>query len=1087
MKNKLFDELDEKELLLIHLGDLSDRPKRDNEKVVSLKNILDLEKEMIERSISELEEKGKIIEEKTHSDQDGILRYELTDEGKKERERIWDDIRETKIILIDEKDAVQLELKNILTVLDGIPLIEIIKNIDSRGVLDLRDDEKSREELVGREEHVKKLKDLITEIDHKEINTMLISGDTGMGKTRLVEELKNMVLEMGFDFLKGRCFVEDQAPYAPFKRALGKLLEIERGMGEAQGIISQSRSSRDKAESQKMFDAQKMSVFYGTTKFLKSLSEFRPLVIFLDDIQWADSGTLNLLDYMADRLREEAVILIGAYRPGDVSESDPLKKAMRRMSRKKLYHEIELEPLEEDSIEKMISEITGIEKIPDDFVRKLEDKTNGNPLFVKEIVNQMLKERLIDIEKGEFPTEREIFYIPDVVQKVIEQRVFDLNDESREILQLGSVIGKDIPFELLANASGENEFELLDKIDPLLENNIWEEDPREDVFSFSHNLFLDTIYEGVGKWLERKNLHIKIAEATEKVYEEDLDDRYFTLGHHFKKGEDYEKAFDYFMKAGEKAEKVYAHEDAIERYEEALMIANRTGEIEKEKEIRLLEELGEINNIIGNYEESRKYLRQPLVEVSEPERKRRFYRNIIDSWYNEGEFDKVIEITDEALYLGEEDHSDIDEMSGSRREKNTTEICKLLSKKAWALMRKGEYERAKEIFFEELNRAEELGDRSVLAQAYHDLGSLERGGLSTEDCIRYLTKAIKIRKDILAEEELFKEKYDLFRSYNNLGAIYFERLNLDKSLSLFEKALKLNQEIKNKMFEVLALNNIAAIKSKKGELDESENILEKVLEMAEGIHYTQGQLLAENTLGVIHEERGKLDQALEHFERAKNITEKIDFKFGMIDVYVNISQIYIFKGEMDKAKDHIDQGHKLAEEIKNERSIGKTLRLKGEIERLKGDIGKGIEYHKKAIETDIKGANLFWNRCELVEDFLAKEDIKKAEENLERVKEENIGTKDSDSNLKMLQGVISREKGDLEESKKFLETSLEMSKELSKRYRIARVDYELGKLYISMDNDEKAREYLDHAKQLFEQMGMKLRLKETRDLLRSLD
>jgi len=1084
---KPLDKLDERDLLLLHFWDTSAREKRNNEDSDTIEDILGIEKEILKRSISGLEEKGKIIEEKTSDRRDEMQRYELTEEGKKERKRIWDDIKESKVILIDEKDAVQLRLENVLTVLDGVPLIEVIKDIDERGVLDLRDDQKSRKELVGREEHVKKLKDLIKEIDHKEINTLLISGDTGMGKTRLVEELKDMVLEMGFDFLKGRCYIEDQAPYAPFKRSLGKLIEIERGAGGAQGIISSSRSTGGKAESQKMFDAQRKSVFYGATKFLKNLSEFRPLVIFLDDIHWADSGTLNLLDYMADRLKEDAVIMIGAYRPGDVNESDPLKKTMRRMSRKKLYQEIELETLEEESIEKMISEITGIDKIPDDFVGKLEDKTNGNPLFVKEIVDQMLREGLIDVEKGEFSTEDEIFYIPDVVQEVVEKRVFDLNDESREILQLGSVIGKDIPFELLVDATGENEFDLLDKIDPLLENNIWEEDPREDAFSFSHNLFLDTIYEGVGKWLERKNLHLKIAEATESLYEGDLDDRYFTLGHHFKKGENYEKAFDYFMKAGENAEKVYAHEDAIERYEEALMIANRTGEIEEEKFISLLEELGEINNIIGNYEESRKYLRQPLSEVSDLERKRRLYRNIIDSWYNEGEFDKVIEITDEALDLGEKDHSDLDEMSASSREKNTIEICKLLSKKAWALMRKGEYERAKEIFCEELNRAEELGDRSVLAQAYHDLGSLERGGLSTEDCIRYLTKAIKIRKDILAEEELFKEKYDLFRSYNNLGAIYFERLDLDKSLSLFEKALKLNQEIKNKMFEVLALNNIAAIKSKKGELDESENIIEEVLEMAEGIHHTQGQLLAENTLGVIYQERGKLDQALEHFESAKHITEKMDFKFGMIDVYVNISQIYIFKGEMDKAKDHIDHGHKLAEEIKNERSIGKTLRLKGKIERLEGDIEKGIEYHKKALETDIKGANLFWNRCELVKDFLAKEDIKKAEENLERVKEENIGTKDSDSNLKMLQGVLLREKGDLEQSKEFLETSLAMSKELSKKYRIAKVNYELGKLYIEMDNDEKAREYLDNAKQLFEQMGMKLRLKETRDHLRSLD
>lgn len=1091
MNQKLFDKLSVSDLLLLHLDDILELNKKDYQEYTNqLVEILEVGEKKIEKFYSKLKEDGKI--EVTRNTQKETKHYTLTEEGEKEKERIWSEIKEKKILLIDENDAIQLKLKNVVKVLDDIPLVKIIVGVDGQGVLDLREGEKPRYGLVGREEELKKIIELTREINEGSKGTLFIAGETGIGKTRLVEELKSMALEKDFDFLNGRCLPEDQAPYAPFKRALSKFLDIERELGKVHSVISPSPPNRGKVKNQEMFDTQRKSIFYRTSQFLKNLSEFRTIVMFFDNLQWADSGTLNLLDYMAEKLENEQVILIGAYRPSEVDESDPLKDTLHRMSRKKLYDKIELQPLESEDIKTMVSKITGIDEVPTDFIDNLEEKTNGNPLFVRESIREMLKEGLIDLKRAEFPSEAEIFHIPDVIQNVIEKRVYELREGSREVLQLGSVVGKHIPFELLVSASDKDELRLLEDIDPLLETNIWEEDPREEAFTFSHDMFVDTVYDGIGKWIERKKLHLEIAKAMENVFEDRLENRYFTLGYHFREGERYQKAFKYFVRAGDKAEKVYAHEDAIDRYEEALSIANKTDEIEEEQSLSLLEKLGEIHNTIGGYEESRKYLNRGLLLVDDVEEKRGIYKNIAKSWFNQGEFDRVIEITNEGLsFEDDESVSSEDEIKEESpyKKKNTAEICNLLSRKGWALMTKGNYDEAKEIFSEELEKARELGDRSILAQAYHDLASMERGGLNTQDCIEYLNKAIEIRKEIIAEKGAFKEKNNLFRSYNNLGAIYFELRDFDKSLSLFEKALDINEEIKNKMFEALALNNIAVIKSIRGNLEESEEILKDVFDISEGIVYKHGQFLAENTMGAISQERGRLDLALGHFEDGMEIAEEMDFKFGIIDSYENIARMKTFKGKLDEAEEYIKEGYELADKIENDRSKGKVLRLMGKIKRLKGDLEEAIKYHREGIDLNAgedENPNLFWNRCELVEDHLANGDIEKAEENFELARGKDIETKDSDSKLKLLSGIILREKGNLEKAEDSLKRSLELTEYLSKKYRIARIKYEQGKLKKKMENFDEAKDYLNEAKELFEEMDMELRKEKTKEELDSL-
>lgn len=1060
MSNTGVSQLQKKDSILLHLDK---KYSSEEEELFSRRDILEnTEVEDLDDHLTTLKREGYISEHR----KDEEIYYSLNEKAEERSQELWKHVRDEEIVLIEDKDTIILTLEEINDLLTDRSILEILEKIDKNNKLDLKNGGYTRDELVGRDEEIEELKESVKEAKNGYGKTIFVVGDTGIGKTRLVEEIKRLAPEKKFDFLEGKCYQEDFEPYQPFKQALKKFQLIEKEREKYEDVIDSYWESDNTALTKKMFDAQRKSVFFETTKFIEELSKVRPIIIFFDDLQWADKGTLNLFDYMADRLKDEPVLLIGTYRPGDVSEDSPLKATMRKMSRKDTYKKIELSPLDNDSIKDLMRNITGVDEIPESFIKSMKEKTNGNPLFIKENIEQMMEEKLIDSSKGEFPEKSDVVFIPDIVQDVIEKRIYELDYETREILQLGSVIGKKVPFEILVEASDKEELELLDKIDHLLESNIWIEHPREESFLFTHDLFMETIYEGLGEWLEKKSLHKQVASALKNRYKDELDGRYSVLARHYNLAEKYSKAFKFFRRAGQKAEALYSHEDAVERYKESLKVAEKTGTVNKEDIFEVREKLGETNYLIGDYNESRKYFKLALAKTDDIENQRRMYRKIARTWGDQGEPQKVINITEETLEL---ENTEISVKSGDKSEptelQNSSEVCQLLSKRGWAFTRIGKYEKASNIFKEELEKAEELGEDSLIAQAYHDLGSLERGERDTDKCIDDLKKAVDIREKILEKNDSIEERFELIRSYNNLGVIYLDRREIQKAKPKFQRVLDLNEKVDSKQMKSLSLQNLALIHRYEGKLDKSERMLKEVLEILDMIGDQHGILLAENTLGMIELERGNIEKGVDHYKKALNIAEEASLKFRIVEVSINLSKAYIWKGDLEEAEKYSKEAHDIAEEIQNNRALGISLRIKGILERLNGELEKSIESHKRGIditrETSEK-VDLLGNILGLVESYIEQGLYSKAEEELENANNLAIDTPYFETWLKTLESVVLSEKENFEEAERKLKESLKIAREVPIVYRIARAKYELGEL-------KKRKGELNEAKELFEE------------------
>lgn len=1056
----MIHKLDLKDRVLIHLNDVKHKDEiKQNGKENLLKEPF-IDEKGYDDIINTLLEKEYI---KYKNKKEDSIDYSLTDKGVEKYKKIWDEIKDSKFILSDNKDSIELSLSEISRISDNKSMINIFNSISKKGVIDLDKKTEKSDELVGRNEELEKLESSVEELKNSNGTTHFILGSTGIGKTRLAVEIKNMANSKNIDFIRGRCSIEEYRPYKPFKEALNKFIKCGRKIDEKRNMVVDSKEKNIDVENKEMFDALKKSTFFETTQYVKKLSSKRPLVIFLDDLQWADKGSLNLLDYMTERLQDEPVLFLCTYRPGDVPNKHPLKETIRRMSRKRTFNKIKLDPLEKDDVSVFIEKITGIHDIPGSFVEYMLEKTNGNPLFIKESIKQMLEEEMIDKEQGKFPDSSDIILVPDLIEEVIERRIVNFDDNTRKILQLGSVIGKKVPFELLVEASEMDELELLDHIDTLIDTNIWFEESQDEAFCFSHDLIVDTIYNGTGRWLERKKIHRQVGKALEELYEDKLENKYSSLAYHYKEGEEFCKSFKYYLESGKQAENVYANEDAIEKYTEALKLSNKIDNLSDEDIFESMERLGDAYSIIGDYKDSRENLKQALAKASDGEKKRRIYRKIAQTWVDQGEYEKTISIIKNGLNIKEDTTSDEDKLQES------PETCKLLSEKGWVKRRQGKHEESYKIFKKELEMAEKLENKKPLSQAYHDLGTSARSVRDYEESIEYLREAVRIK------EEIGDEK-GLSRSFNNLGVTYYQKGKYDDSLKYFEKSYEIDKKIGRKIGLGRSLHNIGLLYQNMGKLDRSEEYYKRSIEIKKKIGDKQGISRVENSVGLLEKERGDFSKAIKHLNNCIEIAKKIEDYYSESMGYHNLAEIYILKGELNRALELTDKSFEIANEINNDVRKIQSLDNYGLISRFEGKIERSIKKHEEAINKALNlnyKLGLMENRLNLAETYMFIDDLEKAEKQIEEVEKEDFDGPYLRTRKEMIKGILQRKSGNLEKSITSLKDSLEETKQICKKYREVRLYYELGISKKKLGNYLESKEYLDKSLNMAKKIGMK--------------
>ena len=467
--------------------------------------------------------------------------------------------------------------------------------------------ESPRGAFVGRE---RELAELVAGLDDAcagRGRLFLLVGEPGIGKSRLAEELTAHARTRGARILIGRCWEAGGAPaYWPWVQSLRAYVreaepdalraQLGAGATDLAQIVPELRDLLpDLPEPPPLeSEAARFRLFDAATEFLRTASESRPIVLVLDDLHAADAPSLLLLRFLARQLGSTRLLLLGAYRDVDPIPGQPLTEMLVEVAREPGTRRLLLGGLSQRDVAEYVA-LTTSEIAAPELVAALSDETEGNPLFVGEIV------RLLSFEGIQAESSAEVrLAVPQSVREVIVRRLSHLSEECRRLLVSACVMGREFALDALARMGGVSENELLDTLDEAMAARVVSDSPEgPGRLRFTHVLIRDALYDGLTT-AGRVRLHRLAVEALEALYGEEPGAHLAELAHHCIAGRDFDRGFQYARRAGDRALALLAYEEAARLYESGLDALELADPQDQRARCGLLLGIGEAEARAGN-------------------------------------------------------------------------------------------------------------------------------------------------------------------------------------------------------------------------------------------------------------------------------------------------------------------------------------------------------------------------------------------------------------------------------------------------------------------------------------------------------
>ena len=445
--------------------------------------------------------------------------------------------------------------------------------------------------LVGRERELGLLLDRFSEVKAGRGQVVFITGEAGIGKSRLVLECRRALAAAGdtVTWLEGRCIsFGESIPFLPIIDQLREnfgiqefdgepeiIAKIEHGMrrmGEVEAHIPAMRyllsvDPGDPAFAAMEAVARRRKIFDAVRALTLRGARLRPLVLVVEDLHWIDTSSEEFLSSLMDAVAAVPLLLILTYR---VEYTPPFGS-------RSFYTTLTLHSLSEAETVAMASRVLGTAQFPQELHTALMEKAEGVPLFIEEVTKTLLDLGVLERENGNYRLVKSLaeVSVPDTIQGIIMARLDRLGEDGKRTVQLASVIGRQFLVRLLERIAGltgqlEGLLQELKTLEIIYELGLL----PEPAYIFKHAVIQDVAYHSL-LVQRRKELHRAVGYAIEELYPDRLANHYEELAHHFVQGEAWEKAFDYLVLAGDKAKNAYANQTALDFYARALAVAPR--------------------------------------------------------------------------------------------------------------------------------------------------------------------------------------------------------------------------------------------------------------------------------------------------------------------------------------------------------------------------------------------------------------------------------------------------------------------------------------------------------------------------------
>ncbi|MGC9963689.1 MAG: AAA family ATPase, partial [Acidimicrobiales bacterium] len=444
--------------------------------------------------------------------------------------------------------------------------------------------------VVGREAETAAINDATKRVSAGEgREVVLVSGEAGLGKTTLVAEAARAAFDNGCGVLFGHCEEDLATPYQLFAEALRHYVthasedqiraHIEEHGSELSRLVPALASRIPNLPVSKATDTdtERYLLFAAVVGLLATMSKDQPVVLVLDDLQWADKGSLLLLRHLAATEQAMRLLILGTYRDSELSQSHALRETLGVLRRHNGVSRIELAGLDDTGVISLMEATAGhtLDDTGVGLAHAVYRETDGNPFFVSEVLRHLAETGAIfQDETGRWTADdsMEQIALPDSIREVIGGRVVRLGEAAGRILSIAAVIGRDFDLDLLVRATKASEDELLDILDAASAVALVRELADTGRYNFAHALIQNTLYQDLGP-NRRARAHRQVAEALEELCGDRPGARVGELARHWTSASqpiDLAKAINYSRQAGDSALAALAPADALSYYAQAL-------------------------------------------------------------------------------------------------------------------------------------------------------------------------------------------------------------------------------------------------------------------------------------------------------------------------------------------------------------------------------------------------------------------------------------------------------------------------------------------------------------------------------------
>ncbi|MBI3242525.1 MAG: tetratricopeptide repeat protein [Chloroflexi bacterium] len=888
--------------------------------------------------------------------------------------------------------------------------------------------------LVGRDAELGQLYQAVNRlINDKKGQFVLITGDAGMGKSRLTAELKNFVRQTPLLILEGHSLTYRRAvSYWIFQDILRDYLGLTTDSPEAEvreqlarrvadsfwetsgnllpyleHLLALEPSDKAAAERLRYLDAGKLrqQIFAATRDLLVAEAHNRPLLLILEDLHWADEASLDLIAFLLDSLRDTPLIIYAISRPLQIGALAEIAERARKQFPDR-FVELALQSLPPSQSEQLLAQLLDMPNIPGSLRDQIIQRASGIPFYLEEILRMLIDSGLIQRGDDHWQLKPGVdlaaIGVPGTLQDLILTRFDRLESVQRRILQVASVIGRQFSLPLLNAVLGSpDESATRVALAHLIEREFLlpDADAPDSKYEFKHILTSETIYSTLLK-RERSILHGQVGEAIEKLYANRLDSQIELLARHYSWSPRLDRALHYLLLAGRKALRGHANSQARQHLEQALVLLAEVRHT-PEQAFEIHAGLGDVLMFAGEYPPARSHYEDALAIISAEPLARSLQKRVVlqrkvgTTFARQGSYDEALMCFDLAKATLNES-----------AEPASLERAQTLNEIGWIHFQRGKFDEAR---------------------------------LHLQEALALVGKT---------------PAHDIVASINNrLGAVAFESGDLTRAADYVRQSLALSEAMGDVAGVARAYNNLGMMSWRLGEWKQALENYSHCLRLLEQIGDADGIAIAHNNRGLLFTDQGNVAAARAELELGLKVAQQIGNMFYVARAHMNLGRLWNAVGDWDKAAAHLTESEVLFAEIETRDTLADVLLLESEM-----CVGRG----------ELERARGLISQVQVI------------------LKEANQAESDHQGWLARQVGIIALTENNFVGAEAALRESAAIFQRLDAQFENAKTNYQFGLLASKMANAVQAKCHGEEARQVFEKLGAKLELEKCNKLLSEL-